>query len=377
MCRRKKHECRTKDDFERAIGYNRNMATSPVDVKAVQSPETVCKYCGEDFKFFRALKHHLRSHSSCRHKPFVCRLCHNGFSSKANCVRHVQKQHGDVDAEQLERCIHVNENLPIGSVKGEAMFFDKDKANDDSRSELSISPLFGRTLFGRAPPLKPSPVYSSSMCIMTPPTALPMSELLSDEEPLDFSMNSLKASSTDDVNSRDASYSDSVMSVESQDQPIDLTVHARNDPDRVPTAESPVCGNYSRSHPQTTSILARHVSSIGSHMVAATTTRSPMMPQLPVPMFLPYHPTVMRVALPQPDYGMLRYKKGYQKYFNPVVSRLECPYCCMLFKHGLKVVVECVCWRVCMCVAHFLPLLLTFFINNNITLPVLMRMANQ
>ena len=362
MCRRKKHDCRTKDDFERAIGYNRNMAAAPLDVKTVQSPETVCKYCGEDFKFFRALKHHLRSHSSCRHKPFVCRLCHNGFSSKANCVRHVQKQHGDIDAAQLERCIHVNENLPIGSVvKRHEGFLDN---KDESRSEMSMSPLLGSKLFGRTS-IKPSPVYSPSMCVMTPPMALPLSELLSDDadEPLDFSM---KASSTDDVNSHDASYSDSVMSVESQDQPIDLTLHARNDPDRVPAAESPVCGNYSRSHPQTTSILARHVSSFGSNMVAATTTRSPLMPQpVHLPMFLPYHHTTMTVALPQPDFGMLRYKKGYQKYFNPVVSRLECPYCSMLFKHGLKVVVVCVCVVVCARVSLSAVALQVFIINTN------------
>ncbi len=38
-----------------------------------------------------------------------------------------------------------------------------------------------------------------------------------------------------------------------------------------------------------------------------------------------------------PDYGMLRYKKEYQKFYNPSVGRLQCPFCKMLFKHGLKV----------------------------------------
>ena len=44
-----------------------------------------------------------------------------------------------------------------------------------------------------------------------------------------------------------------------------------------------------------------------------------------------------RLLTGPPDYGMLRYKREYQKFYNPLVGRLQCPFCKMLFKHGLKV----------------------------------------
>ena len=46
-----------------------------------------------------------------------------------------------------------------------------------------------------------------------------------------------------------------------------------------------------------------------------------------------------RLLTGPPDYGMLRYKREYQKFYNPLVGRLQCPFCKMLFKHGLKVCV--------------------------------------
>ena len=41
----------------------------------------------------------------------MCRLCDNGFSTKANCVRHVQKQHPEVEGTEIEAMIHVNDTL--------------------------------------------------------------------------------------------------------------------------------------------------------------------------------------------------------------------------------------------------------------------------
>ena len=106
---RKKHGKVMKQDIEASIGYNKYVLESPSLVDSFHSPDTICKYCGIDFKFFRALKHHLRSHSSCRLKPFLCQKCDVGFSTKANCVRHLQKQHPEISQHHIENWIHVNE----------------------------------------------------------------------------------------------------------------------------------------------------------------------------------------------------------------------------------------------------------------------------
>ncbi|XP_074645924.1 uncharacterized protein LOC141902184 [Tubulanus polymorphus] len=109
---KKKHGKITKEEIDEAVGYNQYMKEEASNEKMspnkVNSTDTVCKYCGEDFKFFRALKHHLRSHTSCRLKPFVCTLCDIGFSTKANCIRHIQKQHGQVNVSSVETFIRTN-----------------------------------------------------------------------------------------------------------------------------------------------------------------------------------------------------------------------------------------------------------------------------
>ena len=109
LCFRKKHGKVMKQEIEASIGYNKYVLESPSLVDSFHSPDTICKYCGIDFKFFRALKHHLRSHSSCRLKPFLCQKCDVGFSTKANCVRHLQKQHPEISQHHIENWIHVNE----------------------------------------------------------------------------------------------------------------------------------------------------------------------------------------------------------------------------------------------------------------------------
>ncbi|GFT00348.1 ras-responsive element-binding protein 1 [Nephila pilipes] len=94
---KKKHKKSAKADIRSAIAYNPNMSyrggqdSSTADIG---SSETKCKYCGNDFKYNRVLRHHLRSlHNSCSRKPFSCKVCNYGFSTKNNCIRHVLKQH--------------------------------------------------------------------------------------------------------------------------------------------------------------------------------------------------------------------------------------------------------------------------------------------
>ena len=194
------------------------------------------------------------------------------------------------------------------------MVFDK----DDTHSESSMSPLPGRSL-----KVSSQLFGASAMKHRRAPVA---SDMLSEDgdgdEPLDFSM---KASSTDDMNSRDASYCDSVMSVESQDQPIDLTLHGRPE-----TAIRPSGKGGMPAHLQSSSILAKHVSSPLSGIVGIPQTLTSS-PPIDLPMYLQYSDLVPS------NYAMLRYKREYQQFYNPALSRLECPFCTMPFKHGLKV----------------------------------------
>jgi len=101
----------TKEEMEAAVGLSRPQkdAAGAAASESAGGMETVCKYCGEDFKFYRSLKHHLRSESSCSHKPYTCRDCMLGFSTKANCLRHIQKQHTPIAGATVESRMTVNE----------------------------------------------------------------------------------------------------------------------------------------------------------------------------------------------------------------------------------------------------------------------------
>lgn len=71
---RKKHPMREGQRLEDAIGYTRFATELGADSTLRSMLETVCKFCGEDFKFYRALKHHLRSQTSCQYKPCQCKV---------------------------------------------------------------------------------------------------------------------------------------------------------------------------------------------------------------------------------------------------------------------------------------------------------------
>ncbi|XP_023932284.1 uncharacterized protein LOC106169188 [Lingula anatina] len=107
---RNKHRIESKRDVEHKIGYNQEMAQKAAMSDAFHSPDTICKTCGVDFKFFRDLNNHLRT-SSCAQKPFLCSLCNSGFSNKANCLRHLQNVHvdlrGEIDFDKYVICTGV------------------------------------------------------------------------------------------------------------------------------------------------------------------------------------------------------------------------------------------------------------------------------
>ncbi|KAL7984521.1 hypothetical protein Chor_003091 [Crotalus horridus] len=98
---RKKHLKTTRKDIEKNIEYVASNAAEMVD--AFCSPDTVCKFCGEDLKHYRALRVHMRTHSSCqKKKPFECKECGTAFSAKRNCIHHILKQHLDIQEREIE-----------------------------------------------------------------------------------------------------------------------------------------------------------------------------------------------------------------------------------------------------------------------------------
>ncbi|XP_061876777.1 ras-responsive element-binding protein 1 isoform X1 [Entelurus aequoreus] len=76
--------------------------------------ETVCRFCGEDLKTYRALQIHLRTHNGCQRKPFECRRCGAAFLAKRNCIHHLLKQHPEVQEREIED--HIATLQPAASV---------------------------------------------------------------------------------------------------------------------------------------------------------------------------------------------------------------------------------------------------------------------
>ncbi|XP_066480451.1 ras-responsive element-binding protein 1 isoform X2 [Tiliqua scincoides] len=101
---RKKHLKMTRKDIEKSIEYVTSNTAEMVD--AFCSPDTVCKFCGEDLKHYRALRIHMRTHSSCqKRKPFECKECGTAFSAKRNCIHHILKQHLHIQEREIESYI--------------------------------------------------------------------------------------------------------------------------------------------------------------------------------------------------------------------------------------------------------------------------------
>ena len=319
-----------KEEIERSIGYNQYVTETPKETEKFHSPDTVCKYCGEDFKFFRALKHHLRSHSSCRKKPFQCKACDAGFSTKANAMRHIQKQHTEIQQDLIEDTIQLNENFR-GNIDAASFSGSEDSVSvtpppPPAHPALpKLHPAFSGALQNMKLPILPPgtllppvgilPKPHSRTYITSPPTGDIKKEMEHDtchnEQPLDFSMKSVKKEVQESVEEYDLDASDvkeEVLSSDEENAPMDLTMPSRKTSDfpasdRPGSVDSPA---LNESHADA-NVNSPAESQLAQHLTG------------------------------RPDYGMLRYKKDYQKYYNPVVGRLQCPFCNMLFKHGLKV----------------------------------------
>lgn len=120
---RKKHLKITRKEIEKNIEYVTSNAAEMVD--AFCSPDTVCKFCGEDLKHYRALRIHMRTHSGGqKKKPFECKECGTTFSAKRNCVHHLLKQHLHIPEKEVEGYVLAVDCAPSGSQPGSLLLED-------------------------------------------------------------------------------------------------------------------------------------------------------------------------------------------------------------------------------------------------------------
>lgn len=213
---RKRHHVHDKEEMEKVVAFEDFSPELSENLDSnFHSPDTICQYCGVDFKYFRHLKNHMKTHSRCQQKPFICTKCSAGFSMKANAIRHMQKQHKEVADTDIENFITSNE-----------FSYDVDDDSDnlgagyDTPSPSSCSTP-GASRSQSTPPLAHSTPCGSGIW-----RTLPHSD-----GPLDFSLKNPEIAAR-------------LMCMVPQqcetDQPIDLTTKAKSSPysfsleDRIP-----------------------------------------------------------------------------------------------------------------------------------------------
>lgn len=225
---RKKHLKMNRKEIEKSIEYVTSNTAEMVD--AFCSPDTVCRFCGEDLKHYRALRIHMRMHSSCqKKKPFECKECGTAFSAKRNCIHHILKQHLHIQEREIESYILAVDRTPPESQQDPLLL--EDSAYMDCRA---IAPfLEPQNGFFRGPPSHASIKLEST-------SSFPMDF----DEPLDFSQKNKNLNSVLVKQENPFSFSLYDCSME----PIDLSIPKAPKMDRDETLsddrrEEYLCGN--------------------------------------------------------------------------------------------------------------------------------------
>jgi hypothetical protein len=188
----------------------------------------------------------LRSHSSCPQKPYVCLICGIGFSTKANCIRHIQKRHPSIEQNQIEKNIRTNipiahSGLPNMQQRFESPFA---KLNLPSLPNMMQLPIPGAT----PPPahgnksFQPARLFMGNSESKLPFENVPVKhEVLTHEydSPLDFSKKIMKEESPDSAINLSTSPAPEMDSSKSSDEPMDLSMSGKPEGKKTPTIPRP------------------------------------------------------------------------------------------------------------------------------------------
>ncbi|XP_028813803.1 ras-responsive element-binding protein 1 isoform X2 [Denticeps clupeoides] len=194
---RKKHQKTTRKEIEKNIKYVHSITPSTSsmsiqDTEQMGTGETICRFCGDDLKTYRALQIHLRTHNGCQRKPFECRCCGAAFLAKRNCIHHLLKQHPDIQEQEIED--YISTSIPSGVT---------------SQTGLASPPLNGLSSSTSVGPIHPVKLEDMSFYGGDP------------DQPLDFSNKSRGGSSAGSpgikVEGTSSAYDCSV-------EPIDLSI---------------------------------------------------------------------------------------------------------------------------------------------------------
>ena len=183
-------------------GHNKEHMDKPPYVCNVAA----CTYASNDKS---TLARHMRTHTG--EKPFECTLCNFGFTTKANCERHIKNKHGKLSREEVRDAIVVHEvsdDKLSSSGERNMMNTSMTESNisnssfrDESPSGPVVSPTKKRRKSGsveskKAPLTFFAPYHSS---LFRPASEEKKAEPTHDEAPLDLSRSVVADITKDDL----------------------------------------------------------------------------------------------------------------------------------------------------------------------------------